>query len=183
MSGVRKAPALLILGTIVAMLSLACAGAPGAAGLQGSAGPQGQAGAKGDMGPAGPAGAATAMQDMPAPAAALRAVIVVDGIVEPAKAEVCPEKQRRCVRTDIFYYGSGFTPDSDIVIEVKLGKDNQIVGGGKANTSGAFKIRQRWGDRAVPRTEVGVYSVKAMDTKGIVATTAVEVVPKPKEEE
>jgi len=62
-------------------------------------------------------------------------------------------------------YGSGFMPNENFIISVVLNKDNsQILGGGSANNSGAFKLE------SIVNLSPGIYTVLATGGEGSTAS-------------
>ena len=177
-------------GTIVSlmvalvMVLAACTGPEGPAGPAGAAGPAGPAGAAGEAGAAGAAGAAgeagaagaagasgAAATANPTSLTATQSCVTKvvgrgdDGFVEAGE--------------QLVVYGSGFDPDSLIVLAIQLDPDIRMpIGDTRSNEAGAFSAPMEfatkgWADYPpfpMKHPGVGVWPIQAVDMSNNIAT-------------
>lgn len=130
------------------------AGVPGPEGQQGNAGPVGE---RGLMGPPGPVNFE--------PGAAITAVLT---------------------KTDVTVQGSGFTPDEVVMLRIPNSQQGgldtflDLPQGAlvKVNDGGAFTAT--FPIKTISKARPGVYSVRALGTKGGLATAPIQITPVPK---
>ncbi len=186
-----------VLGVVVLIamlaLALACAGPAGPAGPAGAPGPAGPAGAPGPAGPAGPAGAAGA--ELPAPVIKIINSTPAAGVPIPTVAvptdlgPMAPEIMGWKLAWMLTVLGTGFTPRSMVDVVVvgacpegekynarRTGPDGKdwLLRQAGVLPDGSFAMKPDIGPGGVwaglPPLKKGVYTVKATDGEGRVAT-------------
>ena len=96
-----------------------------------------------------------------------------------AKGTLTVEPKEIKKAMDVVYKGTGFTPNSPVLVSLNLEGSEVILAGGMVKEDGSFEIKHSWGRGGIPPVKVASYDIVAKDDKGVSGTDKVNVLEPP----
>ncbi len=158
---------ILVAAFMTTLVLAACTGPAGPAGTSGSAGPAGPAGPSGAAGVDGAAGSAGAAGPPGAPGPQGPSG---KSATNPGTANIELGSLAVSSGGSVTVWGSGFSAGESIVLTVASGGAKYVIGGGDANSDGAFEF-----SASASNVPAGVGSLWADGNKGSKATSPLKV--------